>query len=382
MNNYFDFYKNMIDTQKTMMDGFKGTFPNLQTSFSQADVMKNYENWMKTQQNAFESYKKFFEGGKLFETNPLEAWKKAMDLVNPLELSKHLGLEESKVLEKVLDANKFYLSMYNFYEDLKDHYVAPAVGEYEKLVKESTVNFDNMFRESMLPLLPNELKPFIENPYSFSKTVVETTANFFAPWKETYPQMTELLMKAPLSRDNLVEYLKLWKENYNLTVGALMKSPVVGSSRELIEQQNRAVDAMVDMLLTTNEFIGKISSVTNLQGKLSIEDWLQEVKNSAEPKSFKEFYGFWTGKIEAELEKFFYTEEFGVLIGRTTDAAMRYKIESDKLVEKYLANSPIVTQGQIDSLYKTVYELKKQVKALKKELEETKEAKATPVVKK
>lgn len=376
MNNYFDFYKTMIEAQKNMMDNFKNVVPQTPASFSPADMMKAYENVMKGQQNVFDNYKMFFEGNKLFESNPLEAWKKAMSTIDPLELSKRMGLEESKVFEKVLDANKFYLSMYNFYEDIKTHYLSPAATEYEKMVNDSVVNFDSMFREAMLPLLPGELKPFIENPYNFSKTVIETTSNFFAPWKETYPEMTELLMKAPLSSENLVEYLKLWKENYKLTIGALIKSPVVGSNRELIEQQNRAVDAMVDMLLTTNEFIGKINAVTNLQGKLSIEDWLEEAKKAGEPKSFKEFYEYWTGKIEAELEKFFYTEEFGVLIGKTTDAAMRYKIESNKLVEKYLANTPIVTQGQIDSLYKTVYELRKQVKALKKELELAKEVKA------
>lgn len=371
MNNYFDLYKSMIDNQKNLVENFKGLTPQTPANFSPADLMKTYENFMKQQQEMYANASKFWEGTSKFtsfSTDPLEAWQKAMGALNPLELTQKMGLEESQVFEKLLNANKFYLSMYNFYDDLKNHYVAPAVSELEKISKDSVENFDNMFRESMLPLLPNELKPFIENPYNFSKTVVEVTSNFFAPWKETMPEMTEALMKAPLSKDQLSEYVKLWRENYNQTVGALVKSPVVGSNREFIEQQNKAVDAATEMLLNAIEFVGQISNVTSTQGKLSVEDWLKELENSAEPKSFKEFYKYWTGKIEGELEKFFYTDEFSNLMGQTLEATMKYKIESDKLAERYLEKTPIVTRGQIDSLYKTVYELKREVRRLKNEL--------------
>ena len=368
MNNYFDFYKSMLDNQKSMMDNFKGFTPKAPTSYSPADLMKQYENFMAQQQNMMANMNKFWESFPQLSQDPLAAWQSAMNNLNPLELSKKMGLEESQVFEKVLNANKFYLSMYNFYDDLKNHYVAPAVEELEKISKDSIANFDTMFRESLLPLLPNELKPFVENPYDFSKTVVDVTSNFFAPWKETMPEMTEALMKAPLSKEQLSEYVKLWKENYNSTVGALMKSPAMGQNRELIEQQNKAVDAAADMLLTTIEFLGQISSVTSTQGKLSIEDWLKELQNNAEPKSFKEFFKYWTGKIEGELEKFFYTEEYAKLMGRTLEANLRFKIESNKLAERYLADTPIVTKGQVDSLYKTVYQLKREVRALKKEL--------------
>lgn len=388
MNNYFDFYKSMIDNQKNIMENFKSfgpqfpQFPQFPQSFSPMDYMKGYETFMKSQQSMFDQTKKMWEGmGNFASATPLDAWQKAMEVMNPLNLSKSMGLEESKVFEKVLNANKLYLSMYNFYEDLKNTYVNPAQEEMNKIVEDSIVNFDNMFRETMMPLLPAELRPFVENPYNFSKTVVEITSNFFAPWKDSYPEMTEMLMKAPMSREQLIEYIKLWKSNYNSTIGALMKSPVVGSNRELIEQQNRAVDAAVDMLLTTVEFLGKIATVANSQGKVSIEDWLKQSQENAEPKSFKEFYNFWTGKIEEELEKFFYTDEYGQLVGKTLDANMKFKIETNKLAEQYLSRTPIVTHGQIDSLYKTVYELKKQVKSLKKELAATKEVKKEEVKK-
>lgn len=376
MENYLEFYKSMYDNQKKMMENMKNFTPQIPSSFSPADLMKNYEVFMKQQQEMFGNASKYWDNFPKFTADPLEVWQKTMSQFNPLELSKQFGLEESVVFEKMLDANKFYLSMYNFYEDIKNHYVSPAVGQMEKISKESIENFDKMFRESMLPLLPAELRPLFENPYNLSKTVVEVTSKFYEPWRESLPEMSEALMKSPMSREQLTKFVELWKENYNQTVGALLKSPAAGLNRDLIMQQKKAVDATAEMLLTTIEFLGQISNVTSLQGKLSVEDWIKELQNAAEPKSFKEFYDYWTKKIEDELVKFFYTDEYSQILGKIVEASARYKIESDKLAEKYLAGSVVVTKGQIDSLYETVYKLKREVRALKKELEANSEKKS------
>jgi len=360
----------MYDNQKNMMENFKNFVPKAPTSYSPADLMKQYENFMKQQEQYFGNASKYWESMPKFGGDPVEMWQKTMAQFNPMELSKQFGLEESQVFEKIIDANKFYLSLYNFYDDIKKHYVAPAVGELEDLSKQAVENFDKMFTESMLPLLPDEFRPFLENPYNLTKTVVDVTTKFFEPWKESMPQMTEALLQAPLSREQLSEYVKLWKENYETTVGALMKSPAAGMNRDFIEQQNKAVDASTEMLLTMIEFVGQISNVTSQQGKLSVEDFIQELQNSAEPKSFREFYNYWTKKIEDELVKYFYTDEYAQMLGKVVEAGAKYKIESDKLSEKYLSNTVIVTKGQIDSLYKTVYELRREVRALKRELTE------------
>lgn len=376
MENYLEFYKSMYDNQKKMMENMKNFVPQIPSSFSPADLMKQYEGFMKQQQEMFGNASQYWDNFSKFSTDPLEAWQKAMSQFNPLELSKKFGLEESVVFEKMLDANKFYLSMYNFYEDIKNHYLSPAVGQMEKISKESIENFDKMFRDSMLPLLPAELRPLFENPYNLSKTVVEVTSKFYEPWRESLPEMSEALMKSPMSREQLTKFVELWKENYNQTIGALLKSPAAGLHRDLIMQQKKAVDATAEMLLTSIEFLGQISNVTSLQGKLSVEDWMKELQKASEPKSFKEFYDYWTKKIEDELVKFFYTDEYSQILGKIVEASARYKIESDKLAEKYLAGTVVVTKGQIDSLYETVYQLRREVRALKKELASTSENKA------
>ena len=45
---------------------------------------------------------------------------------------------------------------------------------------------------------------------------------------------------------------------------------------------------------------------------------------------------------------------------------MDYKIEMQKLTEKYLEETPLVTRSEMDSLYKTIYDLKKELRNAKK----------------
>ena len=81
----------------------------------------------------------------------------------------------------------------------------------------------------------------------------------------------------------------------------------------------------------------------------------------------------WSKHVENAIENYFYTDEFSKLIAKTADSAMIFKIEYDKVIEKALADLPIVTMSQVDGVYKKVYDLRREIRDLKKELEELKE---------
>ena len=61
-------------------------------------------------------------------------------------------------------------------------------------------------------------------------------------------------------------------------------------------------------------------------------------------------------------------DEFSKLIAKTADSAMIFKIEYNKLVEKALADLPIVTISQVDNVYKKVYDIRRELRNLQKEI--------------
>ena len=82
----------------------------------------------------------------------------------------------------------------------------------------------------------------------------------------------------------------------------------------------------------------------------------------------------WSRHVENAIETYFYTDEFSKLIAKTADSAMIFKIEYNKLIEKSLADFPIVTISQVDNVYKKVYELRRELRDLKNELEDLKKS--------
>ena len=257
-----------------------------------------------------------------------------------------------------------------------DEFLKPGTEEYKKNMTQLVDQFNNIFVNNLIPLLPKEIQGLMMNSQSYFNTYLRTLENFIGPWSFAYQNIADIFMetfyKDPMK---LADSLKEWKDAYNKTFGVLVKSPVVGSSREMLEQNNRAVDAMIDMLISVSEFMTKALSVGYKYSQEAFEQYFESVDNGEDPKTFNEFYKMWSKHVENAIETYFYTDEFSKLIAKTADSAMIFKIEYDKVIEKALGDFPIVTKSEVDNVYKNVYNLRREVRELKKELEELKSQK-------
>ena len=166
--------------------------------------------------------------------------------------------------------------------------------------------------------------------------------------------------------------LKQWKAAYDQTFGILVKSPVVGSSRELLEQNNKAVNAMIEMLVAVSEYMTRTASIGYKYSKEYFENYATSIQEGEQPKTFKEFYDMWSKYVEDAIETYFYTDEFAEVLAKTAETSMIFKVEYDKVIEKSLSNLPIVTISQVDGVYEKVYNLRRELREVKKELEDLK----------
>ena len=78
----------------------------------------------------------------------------------------------------------------------------------------------------------------------------------------------------------------------------------------------------------------------------------------------------WLKTNEQAFENFFASAEFTKAFNQFASDASQFKIKSDKLMEKMLAQIPVPTNTEMKSLYKTVYDLRKEVAALQKQVQE------------
>ncbi|MFM8331320.1 MAG: poly(R)-hydroxyalkanoic acid synthase subunit PhaE, partial [Candidatus Methylumidiphilus sp.] len=68
--------------------------------------------------------------------------------------------------------------------------------------------------------------------------------------------------------------------------------------------------------------------------------------------------------------KLFQTEDFSRLQGELLDAGLTARTHYFKIMEMQLYDLPIALRSEMDDLYKTVYDLKKKVRALEQQADE------------
>ena len=68
------------------------------------------------------------------------------------------------------------------------------------------------------------------------------------------------------------------------------------------------------------------------------------------------------------INTFYFTDEFASFLGGYANNAYDFKKNWDQYMEKALSSLPIPTNSEMKSVYKTVYDLRKEVRSLKKEI--------------
>lgn len=374
----YNAWNEMFKTSQDMMNAWVDALPKRESESKKEETgafdFSKYQDWVKFQQswiNNWQDMMKNVSPENPWFQGPYASWTKMMEAYNPFDASKMMGAGTREVFEKILNSNKLYLGVYEQWKKFSDEFLKPGTEEYKKNMTQLVDQFNNIFVNNLIPLLPKEIQGLMMNSQSYFNTYLRTVENFIGPWSFAYQNIADIFMetfyKDPMK---LADSLKEWKDAYNQTFGVLVKSPVVGSSREMLEQNNKAVDAMIEMLISVSEFMTKALSVGYKYSQEAFEQYFDSVDNGEEPKTFNEFYKMWSKHVENAIETYFYTDEFSKLIAKTADSAMIFKIEYDKVIEKALGDFPIVTKSEVDNVYKNVYSLRREVRELKKELEE------------
>ena len=146
----------------------------------------------------------------------------------------------------------------------------------------------------------------------------------------------------------------------------MLNSPQFGIDRNTYEMQMKTIDKLITFIGNYSELSIMLSNLVNESTEDVIKKSFELIKKGEAPKTFEEFYNFWKNQTSNEFDKLFYSDEFSKFLGNFVDSLMLLKIDLDRVVEDSLKWFPIPTNSDMDSLYKTVYELKKEVRELKR----------------
>ncbi len=178
------------------------------------------------------------------------------------------------------------------------------------------------------------------------------------------------------------EFLQGWRETYKATFSKIQDMPIVGILREHLENQEKSIDKYYEYVSVAGDFWGRIFEIASDTTEQVFQDYLEILEEGKELKTYDDFYEYWSSLIVKAYDKLFLSDDFSKVAGGVINAMSDFKAYFDKLLEDYLQLWPIPKNSDMKSLYKTVYDLKKEVRSLRSEMDQLNKEKGTKQPKK
>jgi class III poly(R)-hydroxyalkanoic acid synthase PhaE subunit len=158
---------------------------------------------------------------------------------------------------------------------------------------------------------------------------------------------------------------------YGQNLGSFMRSPLLGPSREMNGKLLGAFDDWVKLSRAMADY-QLLEADIQYRGFVALMETLVEKTKQGQPvKTWKEFQQIWAIAADQVFEEAFCQEKNLKVRGKFINALNRYRIQQQAILEEWLKTFNLPTRSEVDEIHQTIYQLRKEVKSLKKRLGET-----------
>ncbi len=109
---------------------------------------------------------------------------------------------------------------------------------------------------------------------------------------------------------------------------------------------------------------------------------LHKMEQGEEVKSMMALYQEWLNISDKQFVSLFESDEYSELMAEVSALQLKLRKDMEGQMERAMSGFPIATRSELDELYKTIYDLKKEVRQLSRMLEIDGEVAAQPVAEK
>ena len=169
--------------------------------------------------------------------------------------------------------------------------------------------------------------------------------------------------------DNLdQDVFKALTEIYEKELRQYLKIPPLGLTRFYQERFNELLNSHNVFETTLAEFLSILYLPMEKSFKVFQEKLQQMVEEGNVPTSSRESYAMWLKILEGHYMTLFKSPDYTEALHRVLKHFENFMIVKNETMQDYLQMMPVVTNKDIDDLYKEFYLLKKRVRELEKML--------------
>jgi class III poly(R)-hydroxyalkanoic acid synthase PhaE subunit len=275
-----------------------------------------------------------------------------------------------ETLSKTLSGSNAYMKLYEIWLPLF------------KAIQEKTLNPDaykdladptkcKEMLDKVFDFDPDAVSQISAEAAKFLETFAGSAQRFVNPWFAASDKGLNILPQLIEGRpESFMTFFHTMFNAFDSTVGRLFHVPAVGKDREKVELVLRSLDDLSVYLAKSTEY-QQMMYMTGLAAfEKVIATVAEKIGRGEEIKGFDEFFDLWIDVSEKTYFALFQTQDFSKMQGELLEASLNARKHFFKLMELYLYDFPIALRSEMDDLYKTIYDLKKKVTGLEKQLKE------------
>lgn len=339
--------------------------------------------------NPMKDYYEFFTKG--FAQNPMFSTMMGGNAGNMVEQMQKQWQDSMRNMSMYIPNQSFrdgydrFINAYQMFNGLQSYWdnflknMPTDITDWNAFAKPLMDTYQNLSNSFIQPFMPDQIRNMFTMPFESLSSIQNTLMEFFKPLLDDSTEMQGLLFKALQGdKEAYLEFLKSWADVYKKTLAKLLNAPAVGSNRESIEKMMKLLDYYVNFVISYNEYSVMISNLmTETMEKLLKRLGELQVEGQ-QPQTFMEFYKLWSSFNEEAFQELFVTDAFAKVMNNTVSAGSKLKIMSDDFMQDMLSFLPLPNRRELDGVEQEVYELRKRIKALEKELKAMKDQGTQP----
>lgn len=330
-----------------------------------------FDSWVKTQQQAFTMLRdqalqmqSLYQNTNTASENPFTNWSKAVFQAFPINADADLAKD---TFSKTLYGNAAMQKLYELWQPLlnamRDKTIDPA--SYSDLTD------------------PTKIKQLIEKLFNFDLEAMDQLQKqlsqytdlyqqFGKPWTDAFQNQSSNFTQNDFQPESMIKQMQAAYSMFENSTGKLFSVPAVGKDREKMELMSKCAKAFSEFT-TSNIDYQKLMQTTGGEAMQSVIKTIAEKVAAGEKiEKFDDFFALWIDTNEQAFNKLFQTKAFSQKRNAMTEAGFKARKLYNEIVENQLESLPIARRSEMDEVYKIVYDLRKQVKALQSEIQAVK----------
>lgn len=168
-------------------------------------------------------------------------------------------------------------------------------------------------------------------------------------------------------REALNELANLYWHIYEQNFGNFLQSPSMGSMREFNNKLLKSFDAWINVQQASFDYQIVLINVWIKAFDALMRELASSQETGETIQDWRQFLQVWSLLFDQAFAETFRSPDALQTQGKLLNTTMRYRLQQQQLMEVFLKINDLPTRSEIDEIHYSIYELRKEIKSLKKQ---------------